>query len=171
MLVNRVNQENRGIQVLLMNQVKWLDHVSQTKQVNQWRISSIAKITSVKSQNLESVTEKVTEITSKAPHIAKTSQELQMLSLSLFFQGSLWMLRLLFSIVRNVINVSSVRSQVSRIVLWVCFPNVIVFVIVFVCQAMSPSLLLYVSRVTGLSECFIFWKSKQIRKSENFPKI
>ena len=38
----------------------------------------------------------------------KTSHELQMLSLSLFIQGSLWMLRLLFSIVRNVISVSKV---------------------------------------------------------------
>ena len=41
----------------------------------------------------------------------QTSQELRMLSLSLFIQGSLWMMRLLFSIARNVISV----SQISRI--------------------------------------------------------
>ena len=40
----------------------------------------------------------------------KTSQELQMLSLSVFIQRSLWMLRLLFSIVRNIISVSKVTS-------------------------------------------------------------
>ena len=40
----------------------------------------------------------------------KTSQELRMLSLSLFIQGSLWMLRLLFSIVRNVISVTKATS-------------------------------------------------------------
>ena len=40
----------------------------------------------------------------------KTSQELRMLSLSLFIQGSLWMLRLFFSIVENVISVSKVTS-------------------------------------------------------------
>ena len=34
----------------------------------------------------------------------KTLQELRMLSLSLFFQGSLWMMRLFFSIARNVIS-------------------------------------------------------------------
>ena len=38
----------------------------------------------------------------------KTSQELRMLSLSLFIQGSLWILRFLFSIVRNVISDSEV---------------------------------------------------------------
>ena len=40
----------------------------------------------------------------------ETSQGLQMLSLSLFIQGSLWMFRLLFSIVRNVTSVSKVTS-------------------------------------------------------------
>ena len=40
----------------------------------------------------------------------KTSQELRMLSLSLFIQGSLWMLRLLFSIARNVISVSNATN-------------------------------------------------------------
>ena len=40
----------------------------------------------------------------------KTSQELRMLSLSLFIQGSLWMLRLLFSIAKNVISFSKVTS-------------------------------------------------------------
>ena len=40
----------------------------------------------------------------------KTSQELRILSLSLFIQGSLWTLRALFSIVRNVISVSKVTS-------------------------------------------------------------
>ena len=41
---------------------------------------------------------------------AKTSQELRMLSQSLFIQGSL-----LFSIVRNVISVSSAKSQVTSL--------------------------------------------------------
>ena len=40
----------------------------------------------------------------------KTSQELRMLSLSLFIQGSLWMMILLFSIVRHVINVSQATN-------------------------------------------------------------
>ena len=65
---------------------------------------------------------------SKMPQI-KTSQKLQMLSLSLFIEGSPWMLILLFSIVRNVISVSNVKSL--GFALWGCFPNVIVFVIVF----------------------------------------
>ena len=43
-------------------------------------------------------------------NIKKTSQELRMLSLSLFIQGSLRLFRLLFSIVRNVIIVSKVTS-------------------------------------------------------------
>ena len=40
----------------------------------------------------------------------KTRQELRMLSLSLFIQGSLWILRLLFSIVKNVISVTKATS-------------------------------------------------------------
>ena len=44
----------------------------------------------------------------------KTSQELRMLSLSLFIEGTQWMLKLLFSIVRNVISVSKVTSLEDR---------------------------------------------------------
>ena len=43
----------------------------------------------------------------------KTSQEMRMLSLSLFIQGSLWLFRVLFSIVRNVISVSKVTMSLS----------------------------------------------------------
>ena len=64
----------------------------------------------------------------------QTSQELQMLSLSLFIQGSLWMLRLLLSIVKNVINVSKVTS------LWDCSLRVF-----FICQSFSFALYLSLS--------------------------
>ena len=43
-------------------------------------------------------------------NLSKTSQELWMLSLSLFIQGSLWMRRLVFSIARNVISVSQATN-------------------------------------------------------------
>ena len=60
----------------------------------------------------------------------KTLQDLQMLSPSLFIQGSLWMLRLLFSIVRNVISVS--KTLVVSIALWGCSVNVFVIVVLLV---------------------------------------
>ena len=47
--------------------------------------------------------------------VQKTSQELRMLSLSLFIQGSLWMMRFLFSIARNVISVSQATNLGSFI--------------------------------------------------------
>ena len=79
--------------------------------------------------------------------VTKTSQELRMLSLSLFIQGSLWMFRLLFSIVRNV----SV-SRVSRIVLWGCSSIVIVFVffIVFVIVYLLVRSCLLITLITCL---------------------
>ena len=69
----------------------------------------------------------------------KTSQELRMLSLSLFIQGSLWMLRLLFSIVRNVTRVSNVTR------LWDCSLRV------FLQLSLSLSFSLYLS--LSLSFC------------------
>ena len=81
----------------------------------------------------------------------KTSQKLRMLSLSLFIQGSLWMLRLFFNchclclfhsichclFVGQIMSLhhsdqKSQRSQVSRGALWGCFLNVFVIVFVFV---------------------------------------
>ena len=47
------------------------------------------------------------------------------------------MLIFLFSIVRHVISVSSVKSQVSKIALWGCSLNVMVIVIVYFDQVMS----------------------------------
>ena len=47
-------------------------------------------------------------------HHSKKTQKMWMLSLSFFIQGSLWMLRLLFSIVRHIFSVAKVTS------LWDC---------------------------------------------------
>ena len=69
----------------------------------------------------------------------KTSQELRMLSLSRFFQGSLWMFRFLFSIVRNVTSVTKATS------LWDCSLRV------FLQLSLSLSFSLYLS--LSLSFC------------------
>ena len=62
----------------------------------------------------------------------QTSQELRMLSLSLFIQGSLWMMRLLFSIARNVISVSHATNLEDKIIHSGCFLNVIVLIVFIV---------------------------------------
>ena len=88
-------------------------------------------------------------------------QELRMLSLSLFIQGSLWMLRLLFSIVWNVISV----SNVSRIALLGCSLNVIVIVIVIVTvivkvyfgQVMSPHHCDHMSKGSQVSQIALWF--------------
>ena len=49
-------------------------------------------------------------------HLNQNSQELQMLSLSLFIQGSQWMMRLSFSIAKNVISVSHTTNLLNRII-------------------------------------------------------
>ena len=69
----------------------------------------------------------------------KTSQELRMLSLSLFIQGWLWMFRLLFSIVRYVTSVSKVTG------LWDCSLGV------FLQLSLSLSFSLYLSLSLSLS--------------------